>query len=79
MSEFEAVGQALPAKAQRVGGKSESSTSRRSYEKEAIAAKNRAIYARVPDAKHGLDARSRQSAMMPRSAASVEWRRTSAE
>jgi hypothetical protein len=40
MSEFEAVGQALSAKAQRVGGKSESSTSHRSYEKEAIAAKN---------------------------------------
>jgi hypothetical protein len=47
MSEFEAVGQALPAMAQRVGGRSESSTSRRSYEEEANAAKNRAIYARV--------------------------------
>jgi hypothetical protein len=44
MSEFEASGQALPAKAQRVGSKSESSTLRRSYEKEAIAAKNRAIH-----------------------------------
>lgn len=47
MSEFEAVGQALPAIAQRVGGRSESSTSRRSYEKEATAAKNRVIHARV--------------------------------
>jgi hypothetical protein len=45
MSEFEAVGQALPAKAQRVGGRSESSAPRRSFEKEAIAAKNRVIHA----------------------------------
>jgi hypothetical protein len=45
MSEFEAGSQALPAKAQRVGSTSESSTLRWSYEKEAIAAKNRVIYA----------------------------------
>jgi hypothetical protein len=39
MSELAAVGKALPAKAQRVGGKNESSTSRRSYVSKAIAAK----------------------------------------
>jgi hypothetical protein len=79
MSEFEAVGQALSAQAQRVGGRSESSTSRRSYEKEAIAAKNRVIHGRVcwreSQARLGKptgydDATKRGSA---------EWRRTSAE
>jgi hypothetical protein len=79
MSEFEAVGQALPAKAQRVGGRSESSTSRRSFEKEAIAAKNRVINAREP----GRETQARRGKPAGYGDAtkrgSVEWRRTSAE
>jgi hypothetical protein len=45
MPEFEAGGQALSATAQRVGSRSESSALRRSYEKEAFAAKNRVVHA----------------------------------
>jgi hypothetical protein len=47
MSELEAAGEALPVKTQRVGGRNESSTPRRTFEKEAIAAKNRVIHAMV--------------------------------